>query len=403
MRKNTTPPFKVGKPVEDKYFINRDNEIKEIIQNISAKNNISLLGLRRMGKTSILFRIMNSLKTQKTKNIPVYINCYGVPELRRFSELFIDSVRNSYVEHTDDKNYLEKIKHYTKEKIGTLAYRLTDMDVEIAQYFKIKMGVKQKEIDEYRLFTDALNYPENLGVKKGCVFIIILDEFQDIGIRWGEDMIKRLRSIIETQKHISYVFSGSSITFMADLVDNKKSPFYRQMYKIYVKALPKKISENFVRKRLKACGYKISEDAVNRFMELTQCFPDYIQRLGQKVAYYSKNIDVEEMDTAYEDMLLELDSEFRELINKLNQRSSVYGEILIAMSNATKLSEIGRFIGGEMQKYMQRIYYLQRIGLVERVNKGMYQITDPVLSDWLKRNFTPQMNKKRRKKRGGKS
>jgi len=34
------------------------------------------------------------------------------------------------------------------------------------------------------------------------------------------------------------------------------------------------------------------------------------------------------------------------------QRSPVYGEILIAMSNATKLSEIGDFIGGDMQKYM---------------------------------------------------
>ncbi|MBU2565531.1 MAG: hypothetical protein KJ655_04690, partial [Candidatus Thermoplasmatota archaeon] len=82
--------------------------------------------------------------------------------------------------------------------------------------------------------------------------------------------------------------------------------------------------------------------------------------------------------------------EFRELINKLNQRTPIYGEILIAMSNTARLSEIGDFIGGEMmQKYMQRIYYLQRVGLIERVNKGLYQITDPVLNDWLKRNFTP--------------
>jgi len=52
-------------------------------------------------------------------------------------------------------------------------------------------------------------------------------------------------------------------------------------------------------------------------------------------------------------------------------------------------SEIGDFIGGDMQKYMQRIYYLQRVGLIERVSKGLYKITDPVLDDWLKRNFTP--------------
>jgi len=388
MQKNITPPFKVGKPVEDEYFINRESELKEILQNISVKNNISLLGLRRIGKTSIIYRTINSLRTQKHK-IPVYINCYGIPELRRFSELFIDSVRNSYIEQTGDKNYLEKMKLYVKEKIETLAYRLTDMDIEAAQYFKIKIGVKQKEIDEYQLFMYSLNYPENLGVKKGCGFVIILDEFQDIGIRWGNDIIKRLRAVAETQKHCSFIFSGSSITFMADLVDNPKSPFYRQMCKIYVKTLPEDVAENFVKKRLKLCGYKISEEAIKRFIYLTRCFPDYIQRLGQRTAYYSKNIDVKGVEIAYEDMLLELDSEFRELINKLNQRSPVYGEILIAMSNATKLSEIGDFIGGDMQKYMQRIYYLQRVGLIERVSKGLYKITDPVLDDWLKRNFTP--------------
>lgn len=391
MQKNMMPPFKIGKPVEDEYFINRDSEIKEILQNITAKNNISLLGLRRTGKTSTLLRIINMLETQKhNKKVPVYINCYGIPEMRRFSELFVDSVRNSYIKQTGDKKFLEKIKHHIKEKIETLAYHLTDMDVEIAQYFKIKIGVKQKEIDEHQLFVDALSYPENLSVKKACEFVIILDEFQDIGIRWGEDIIKKMRSVVETQKHCMFIFSGSSITFMADLVDKRKSPFYRQMHKIYIKPLPREITENFVKKRLKTCRYKISEDAVKRFIELTRCFPDYIQRLGQKAAYYSKNIGVKEIDIAYEDMLLELDSEFRELINKLNQRAQIYGEILIAMSNTARLSEIGDFIGGEMmQKYMQRIYYLQRVGLIERAGKGLYQITDPVLNDWLKRNFTP--------------
>lgn len=157
----------------------------------------------------------------------------------------------------------------------------------------------------------------------------------------------------------------------------------------YIKTLPKEAAEDFVRYRLKVCGYNITNDAVKRFMELTHYFPDYIQRLGQKVAYSSRNIKLKNVVEAYEDVILELDSEFRELMNKLNQRSSIYGELLIAMSSTSKLHEIGEFIGEAMPKYMQRIYYLQRVGLIEKIDRGIYRITDPLLNDWLKINFTP--------------
>jgi len=69
-------PFKVGKPVEDEYFIDRENEIKELNKHISSMSNTCLLGMRRMGKTSILFKIIKEINDP----IPVYVNCYGVTD-----------------------------------------------------------------------------------------------------------------------------------------------------------------------------------------------------------------------------------------------------------------------------------------------------------------------------------
>lgn len=383
MQQSMLLPFKVGKPVEDEYFIDREKEIKELIKHIKSMSNTCLLGMRRMGKTSIL------LKTVKEINdpIPVYINCYGIPDKKRFASLLLDSIKDAYIDHTDDGKYTSSIKKYLKKSMDHIAYQLTDMDVNVGKYFKIRIGIKQKDIDQDILLEDTFNYAEKLGENKGKKFVVILDEFQDVGSRWGDDFLKRLRSIVEKQKNVCYVFCGSSITFMNSLVENIKSPFYRQLNNIMIGSLPDKEVRYFVRNRFRLCGYSISDKTITKFIELTWSIPDYVQRMGSIASWLSKNITNKVAENAYEKMLIELDSEFRETLSKLNQRSGVYGAILTGLSLYNSLSDISKFIGYDLSKSARQIIYLQKLGLIEKIGYGKYKITDPILNDWLKRNF----------------
>ena len=383
MQKNMKLPFKVGKPVEAEYFIDRENEIKELNRHIISISNTCLLGMRRMGKTSILFKIAK----ETNDPIPVYVNCYGVPDKKRFAALHSESIKDAYIAHTGDGKYTSAIKKYVKKSVDHLAYQLTDMDVSVGQYFKIRVGIKQKDIDPDILLEDAINYAEKLGENKGKKFVILLDEFQDIGSRWGEDFLKRFRSIVEKQKHVCYVFCGSSITFMSFLVENTKSPFYRQLNKILVKPLPDKEVKYFIKQRFELCGYNISDESLRKFIELTHSIPDYVQRLGSIASWLSKDITSKVVEEAYEKMLIELDSEFRETLSKLNQRSGMYGAVLIGLSRYVTLSNVGRFIGYDLSRATRQITYLQQVGLIEKTGYGKYEIVDPILSDWLRRNF----------------
>jgi Predicted ATPase (AAA+ superfamily) len=384
MQQNIKLPFRVGKPVEEEYFIDRENEIKDLIQQIKSMSNTCLLGLRRMGKTSILFNIVNQISDP----IPIYINCYGIPDKRRFASILSDGTRDAYIAYTGDKKYGSAIKKHIKENIEKIAYQLTEMDVSVGHYFRIRVGIKQKEINSDILLEDAFNYAEKLGKNKGKRFVIILDEFQDIGSRWGDDFLKRLRSIVEKQKNVCYVFCGSSITFMSSLIEDSRSPFYRQLHRIMVKSLPEKEVKRFVSHRFELCGYKISDEAINKFIRLTYSIPDYVQRLGIMASQRSKNITEDVVMRAYEDMLLELDAEFRETLSKLNQRSEIYGAILTGFSKCNSLSEAGRFIGYDLGKAMRQVIYLRKVGLIEKAGRGNYEIADPIFKDWLKRNFT---------------
>ena len=73
MHKNMKLPFKIRKPVGDEYFIDRNNEIKELNRHISSISNTCLLGMRRMGKTSILFKIVKEIN----EPVAVCVNRYG--------------------------------------------------------------------------------------------------------------------------------------------------------------------------------------------------------------------------------------------------------------------------------------------------------------------------------------
>ena len=349
-------PFKVGKPVKEEYFIDRENEIKELIRHIKSMSNTCLLGMRRMGKTSILFKIVKEIDDP----IPIYVNCYGIPDKKRFASLLSESIKDAYIEHTGDGRYTSAIKKYVKKSIDHITYQLTDMDVSVGQYFKIRIGIKQKDIDQDILLEDAFNYAERLSEYKGKRFVVLLDEFQDIGSRWGEDFLKRLRSIVEKQKNVCYVFCGSSITFMSSLVEDIKSPFYRQLNKITVRSLPNKEVKHFVKHRFELCGYAISDESISKFIDLTHSIADYVQRIGSIASWLSKDITKKVVEKAYEQMLIELDSEFRETISKLNQRSGIYGAILTGLSRYNTLSDIGRFIGYDLSRAMRQITYLQK-------------------------------------------
>jgi hypothetical protein len=54
----------------------------------------------------------------------------------------------------------------------------------------------------------------------------------------GDDFLKNLRRVIESQKRVAYAFSGSVTTIMKDLLYHQQSPFYRQLVEIELGRLP---------------------------------------------------------------------------------------------------------------------------------------------------------------------
>ena len=381
-------PFIVGKPATGDYFVNREKELQRLLSlakglEKGSSSNAVLVGLRRTGKTSILQNLVLNLEPSR-KIIPVMINCYGMTSKSRFAKLVVDNALANYVTKANDSAYKDRILKLFSQKAKAAKEILSEV-----RFSEFTLKIRDSKTDEDALIEDSLSYVESLAEDKHAYFVMILDEFQDI-LKWGDDTLKRIRTLIQDQKRICYILSGSATTVMHDLVYDHRSPFYRQFLEIQVKKLPSEVVHDFVRDRFSSVHVKIGENELNKIVTYCEGYPDYVQRIGLEL-YLSlgsnRSITEPQVDKAYEDIILGLDGEFE---NYFAAFSPLDKELLIAIATGKiRASEIAREVRKPIANISKNLTILLNYGVVERPLAGQYRMMDPVFNDWLSRRFRP--------------
>jgi Archaeal ATPase. len=157
---------------------------------------------------------------------------------------------------------------------------VSEAELSVAQYASIRIGFRE---GADQLLEHALNYIEDLAREKEIYFVLMLDEFADVAIRWGVEWIKRLRRVIQHQERVFYILSSSAVTYMTELVYSKDSAFYRQLTPIKLGPFTANTVRNYVKQRL-----TIESEALDEYVRLTGYFPDYMQRLGYILMHKEK-------------------------------------------------------------------------------------------------------------------
>lgn len=380
------PPFIVGRPATGDYFVDREEELHRLLTlaegvQSGAASNAVLEGLRRTGKTSLLYQITKELEPNR-KIIPLIVNCYGITSRQRLAKMLVDSIIGSYVDKTGDKAYLRRFKVIVSEAAKAVSERLSEVSLQ-----DLSVKLREKDVDEVALLEDALMFAEVLATEKDVYFLIMLDEFQDI-IGWGESTLKRMRTVIQSQRRVCYILAGSITTIMHDLVYDTRSPFYRQLIDVPIRKLNDEVVHSFLKKRLSLADITASNAVISRIATLAEGFPDYVQRLGLEL-YLSVGpgglLSESDVTKAYENMLISLDGEFETYFNSF---SPVEREILISLSTGTERpGEVAREMRRPIMNISKTLKRLLNCGVIERPRTGYYRLTDPVFYDWLNRRF----------------
>jgi len=382
------PPFIVGRPVRGEYFVDREEELRKLLALVEgvqkgASSNSALIGLRRTGKTSVLENLEVRLRPN-AKLVPVIVNCYGIAAKSRLAKVLVDKTIESYVRKTGDKAYLKRLT----KAIGEAAKSAIDRVSEV-KFAEFSLKLRDKNTEEDSLIEEALQYVESLAQEKNVFFVVMLDEFQDV-IRWGDDTLKRIRTVVQSQKRVCYVLAGSATSVMRNLVYDRRSPFYRQLVEIPIKKLDKTTASTFLKRRFALAKMRATDPVIEQITTLSDGYPDYVQRLGLEL-YLSigqgGSIAEEQVDRAYEDMIVSLDGEFE---NYFSNFSPLEREILVALATGKiQPSEVAREVRKPIFNISKTLTKLMNYGIIEKPMKGQYRITDPVFADWLNRRFGP--------------
>ncbi|MBQ4483528.1 MAG: ATP-binding protein [Prevotella sp.] len=351
-------PFKFGTIVDSEYFTDRVEEVAYICQFIQSANHLILISPRRFGKSSV---VAKAIKQSGRKSITL-----NLQQVTSTVDLSAKMLREFLKFHP-----LERVRHLITHfriipTISTNALTGT-MDVSF-----------RPGVDASLLLEDVMALIENTHSDDNRI-IVVMDEFQEI-LGLEPHLDKKLRSIMQHQKHINYILLGSQESMMTEIFERKKSPFYHFGQLMRLGKLPREDFHRYLSERLKSCFPENFDELADSILDYTGCHPYYSQQLAANVW------QVGMLQPKKKDVLVEAISQItttHELdYERMWMNFNRTNKWILQRVAANDTLQTGEHRTSTIYSALKR---LQKMGYVIYSNR--YEIEDPFFKEWILREM----------------
>lgn len=256
-------PFVLQPYVSKEFFCDRETELHDIISYIGNGANISLISMRRLGKTGLILRTFDELQGKSYGYDTIYVDIYATTCVEDFISAFA-----SAVVATKKESAIRKFFSLLGGIRPLLSYDPISGQPKVSLTY-------QTESDKFTTLDSIFNYLENQGGK----VLVAIDEFQQIRSYEGVYMEAVLRAKIQNLKNVRFIFSGSDKTLMTDMFSGERSPFYQSVINVPLSKLDRGVYSDFIMRMFEKGGKHISEDIVSFIIEWSRCHTFYTQTL----------------------------------------------------------------------------------------------------------------------------
>lgn len=374
--------------LDDSQFYNRIEEISFLSDNLELTEKgstptVLLTGIRGVGKTALMKKLK---KIFKDKYLVVYMDLSAVDKFKKnsftrlnFMKLFYESIMDA-CDESNIKTIDTKIIKYFK----TRNFKIDK--IESVNKFPIPI-IKTEE--DYTKFTNfVMNLPQHIYDEykediKGV--LIFMDEFQILK-ELDEDVngfLWYIRSVIQSQKNIGYIFSGS-MSVKDDLIGDiagQKGAFGGRILNYEIKTFSFETTKNYLNE--KADYLNFTEDGFERFYRCTNGILFYVNsfaRLLPPNEELNEEKVISEFKKSLPYLLIHLTNEWYKLNNQ-EQRiiTSLVEKPLKRIEIAKKLGVTSGAIGASLKTLVNKT-------LIE-LDKDGYHIYDSIFKAWLKKEY----------------
>lgn len=349
-------PFKFGTIVEGEYFTDRTEELESIKQLLNSDNHLILISPRRFGKSSLVQKAV----TQVARPC-ISLNLQMVVSVEGLAAMILKEVFKLHP--------WEKLKHLLSSfrVVPTISTTPSGEAIDITF---------QATTDATVLIEDALQLIEKVS-EKGESMVVVFDEFQELmGLDKGID--KRLRAIIQNQRHVNYIFLGSQESMMTEIFERKRSPFYRFGVLMHLDRIPHSKFSQYISERL-SDNFVSKVNVVEQILATTRCHPYYTQQLAALVwdmLTYKKMNEAEVVDQAITTLVRTHDFDFERIWLNFNKTDR---SILMGLVNSVQLANNRRLPTSTMYSSVKR---LMQSGYVIKLDT--FEIEDPFFARWIR-------------------
>lgn len=364
--------FVYGVAVEGENFTDRVAETKRLIRDFENGQNVVLISPRRIGKTSLVRRVISQVDTNKVA--VVHLDIYDC----RTEYDFYNKLATAILKQTSGKG--ELMLHNIKEFLTRLTPKVSFV-VAPANEMSVSLGIAPEDYSP----EEILQLPEKIAHKMGKHIVVCIDEFQQIGTFPDSLSVqKRVRGVWQLQQEVSYCLYGSKKHMLTDLFQNKRMPFYQFGDIRFLTPIALDDWRPFIRSKFEENGQTISDEQIARICETVEYQSSYVQQLAWNVMLCSDaTVSDDAMDEAIDDLIDQNSTLFLQQTEGLSAYQINFLKALAAGESGdfTSAAILKKYNLGTKSNISRIVESLIKKELIEKVGRKV-TIADPVFRLW---------------------
>ena len=265
-------PFIFGEVVRDTDFVDRKAELETIVKDLSDGQKVFLIAPRRYGKTSLLLAAADKLKARGIRVI--YLDLFKTASVEQFAAALGKATAEMR------KLGFAEAMNFIKDFISGLR-PMFSVNPDGSLSLGIDASPPQKEV--FQMIENLLAYPQEFAVREKKPVVVMFDEFQEIISLGGDQLEKLMRSVIQKQRGVGYVFCGSKKTMMSEMVSKKSRAFFGIGPVSSLEKIPAEYFEKYLAGNFAKGGFNCTKETLRFIVSSAGGIPYYIQYLAHEL------------------------------------------------------------------------------------------------------------------------
>lgn len=371
-------PFIIKSYESKDLFCDREKELQLMLRNCVNQSDMTLISQRRMGKTGLILRLFDELKTTSPDIHTIYLDIFASRNIDDFIKLLAEATMKSFPVKTSIGERLMKF-------IKSLRPQLSFDNITGEPQLQIAYQTAHEKEYTLRGLFDFLDSQE-------APIVIAIDEFQQIRDYPEQNMEALLRTYIQQMHNLTFIFCGSKKHLMADIFTNEKKPFYASTSFVSLSKIDETPYTAFIRRLFEERQRSITSEAIQFILTWTRRHTYYTQQLCHTIyANGNQNIDLEEVKLACNQLMQQSESVYLQYRQMLTDKQWDY---LIAIAKEESVQQITasaflkRHKIGTPSVSRRLADALCEKGLLNddsTLDGTVYSVSDVFLSHWMER------------------